>query len=60
MRKRVSCLKTFHWQLQFSLCAIAPVPVAYQMIKPLLLSSASEPSVFDILRQMEWLELIPN
>ena len=58
MRKKLSGLKSFHWQLWLSLCALALVPAVYQTIRTSLISSVGQPGAFDIIGQMEWFDLI--
>lgn len=58
MRKKISALKTFRWQLWLSLCALALIPAVYQTARTFLISSAGQPDAFDIIGQMEWFDLI--
>lgn len=58
MKKKLLELKSFHWRLWLSLCALALIPAVYQTIKTLLISSTGQPGVFDIIGQMEWFDLI--
>lgn len=58
MKARFRQLKEFHWQLFFSLCALALIPAVYQTVKTLIISSHSASDVFDIIGQMEWFDLI--
>lgn len=58
MRKRTSELKSFHWRLWLSLCALALIPAVYQTVKTFLISSGGQDGTFDIIGQMEWFDLI--
>ena len=58
MRKRMSELKSFHWRLWLSLCALALIPAVYQTVKTFLISSSGQDGTFDIIGQMEWFDLI--
>ena len=58
MRKRISELKSFHWRLWLSLCALALIPAVYQTVKTFLISSGGQDGTFDIIGQMEWFDLI--
>ena len=58
MRKKISALKTFRWQLWLSLCVLALIPAVYQTVRTFLISSAGQPDAFDIIGQMEWFDLI--
>ena len=58
MRKRISELKSFHWRLWLSLCALALIPAAYQTFKTFLISAGGQDGAFDIIGQMEWFDLI--
>ena len=58
MRKRLSGLKSFHWRLWLSLCALALIPAVYQTVKTFLISAGGQAGVFDIIGQMEWFDLI--
>lgn len=58
MRKRISELKSFHWRLWLSLCALALIPAVYQTVKTFLTSSGGQDGTFDIIGQMEWFDLI--
>lgn len=58
MRKRISELKSFHWRLWLSLCALALIPAVYQTVKTFLISAGGQNGVFDIIGQMEWFDLI--
>ena len=53
MRKRLSGLKSFHWRLWISLCALALIPAVYQTVKTFLISAGGQAGVFDIIGQME-------
>lgn len=58
MRKRISELKSFHWRLWLSLCALALIPAVYQTVKTFLISAVGQEDAFDIVGQMEWFDLI--
>ncbi len=58
MRKRISELKSFHWRLWLSLCALALIPAVYQTVKTFLISSGGQDGTFDIIGQVEWFDLI--
>lgn len=58
MRKRISELKSFHWRLWLSLCALALIPAVYQTVKTFLISAGGQDGTFDIIGQMEWFDLI--
>ena len=58
MRKRISELKSFHWRLWLSLCALALIPAVYQTVKTFLISSGGQDGAFDIIGHMEWFDLI--
>ena len=58
MRNRLSELKSFHWRLWLSLCALAFIPAIYQTVKTCLISAGGQADVFDIIGQMEWFDLI--
>lgn len=58
MRKRISELKSFHWRLWLSLCALALIPAVYQTVKTFLISLGGQDGTFDIIGQMEWFDLI--
>lgn len=58
MRKIISELKSFHWRLWLSLCALALIPAVYQTVKTFLISSGGQDGTFDIIGQMEWFDLI--
>ncbi len=58
MRKRISELKSFHWRLWLSLCALALIPAVYQTVKTFLISAGGQEGAFDIIGQMEWFDLI--
>ena len=58
MRKKAAELKSFHWRLWISLCALSLIPAIYQTVKTFLISSVGQPGVFDIIGQMEWFDLI--
>lgn len=51
-------LKSFNWRLFVALCALSLIPAIYQTIKTFIISSTSQSSVFDIIGQMEWFDLI--
>ena len=58
MRKRISELKSFHWRLWLSLCALALIPAVYQTVKTFLISAGGQNGAFDIIGHMEWFDLI--
>lgn len=58
MIKRISELKSFHWRLWLSLCALALIPAVYQTVKTFLISAGGQDGAFDIIGQMEWFDLI--
>ena len=58
MIKRISELKSFHWRLWLSLCALALIPAVYQTVKTFLISVGGQDGAFDIIGQMEWFDLI--
>ena len=58
MRKRISELKSFHFRLWLSLCALALIPAVYQTVKTFLISAGGQDGAFDIIGQMEWFDLI--
>ena len=58
MRKRISELKLFNWNLWLSLCALALIPAVYQTVKTFLISENGQSGAFDIIGQMEWFDLI--
>ena len=58
MKERFKQLKSFNWRLFASLCALALVPAIYQTVKTFIISFNSENTVFDIVGQMEWFDLI--
>lgn len=58
MRKRILELKSFHWRLWLSLCALALIPAVYQTVKTFLISAGGSSGAFNIIGQMEWFDLI--
>lgn len=58
MRKRILELKSFHWRLWLSLCALSLIPAAYQTVKTFLISAGGSSDAFNIIGQMEWFDLI--
>lgn len=58
MKKRISELKLFNWNLWLSLCALALIPAVYQTVKTFLISENGQSGAFDIIGQMEWFDLI--
>ncbi len=56
--KKFQELKTFNWRLFFALCALALIPAVYQTIKTFIISTNNQSSVFDVIGQMEWFDLI--
>ncbi|MGN1399722.1 MAG: MATE family Na+-driven efflux transporter, partial [Erysipelotrichaceae bacterium] len=58
MKERFKQLKSFNWRLFAALCALALVPAIYQTVKTFIISSNNQSSVFDIIGQMEWFDLI--
>lgn len=58
MKEKFSQLKSFNWRLFTALCALALIPAIYQTIKTCIISSNNQSTVFDIIGQMEWFDLI--
>ncbi len=58
MKEKIRQLKSFNWRLFVALCALALIPAIYQTIKTFIISSNNQSSVFDIIGQMEWFDLI--
>ncbi len=58
MKNKFSQLKSFHWRLWLSLCALALIPAVYQTVKTFLISAIGQEGAFDIIGQMEWFDLI--
>ena len=58
MKERFKQLKSFNWRLFAALCALALIPAIYQTIKTFIISSNNQSTVFDIIGQMEWFDLI--
>ena len=58
LKEKLKGLKFFEWRLFFALCALGLVPAVYQTIKTALISSVAPPSVFNVIGQMEWFDLI--
>lgn len=57
MQIKWKALKTFNWNLFFSLCLLALLPAIYQTIKTYIISTNNATSVFNIIGQMEWFDL---
>lgn len=57
MQIKWKALKTFNWNLFFSLCLLALLPAIYQTIKTYIISTNNATCVFDIIGQMEWFDL---
>ncbi len=58
MKQKIIQLKNFNWRLWLSLCALAIIPAVYRTVKTFLIASSGDSSVFDIIGQMEWFDLI--
>lgn len=58
MKEKLLQLKSFHWHLWIALCSLALIPAVYQTIRTFLISANSQSEAFDIIGQMEWLDLI--
>ncbi|MDE7438987.1 MAG: hypothetical protein K2N23_00520, partial [Clostridia bacterium] len=58
MKEKFRQLKSFNWRLFAALCALALIPAIYQTNKTFIISSNNQSSVFDIIGQMEWFDLI--
>lgn len=58
MKERLRQLKSFNWRLFAALCALALIPAVYQTIRTFIISSNHQSTVFDIVGQMEWFDLI--
>lgn len=58
MKERLIQIKKFNWRLFIALCALALIPAIYQTVKTFIISSSNQGSVFDIIGQMEWFDLI--
>lgn len=58
MIERIKQLKKFDWRLFIALCALALIPAIYQTLRTSLISSNNQNSIFNIIGQMEWFDLI--
>lgn len=58
MIERIKQLKKFDWRLFIALCALALIPAIYQALRTSLISSTNQNSIFNIIGQMEWFDLI--
>lgn len=58
LRTYLKEMKSFHWRLWLSLCALALFPAIYQTIRTFLLSNTASTDGIDIVGQMEWYDLI--
>lgn len=58
MKERFKQLKSFNWRLFVALCALSLIPAIYQTVKTFIISSNNQSTVFDIIGQMEWFDLI--
>ena len=58
MKEKFRQLKSFNWRLFAALCALALIPAIYQTVKTFIISSNNQSTVFDIIGQMEWFDLI--
>lgn len=58
LRTYLKEMKSFHWGLWLSLCALALFPAIYQTIRTFLLSNTVSTDGIDIVGQMEWYDLI--
>lgn len=58
MIERIKQLKKFDWRLFIALCALALIPAIYQTLRTSLISSTNQNSIFNIIGQMEWFDLI--
>lgn len=58
MKEHFKQLKSFNWRLFAALCALAFIPAVYQTIKTFIISANNQSSIFDIIGQMEWFDLI--
>ncbi len=58
MKEKFLQLKKFNWKLFIALCSLAFIPAVYQTIRTFIISSNSQPDVFNIIGQMEWFDLI--
>ena len=56
--ERIKQLKKFDWRLFIALCALALIPAIYQALRTSLISSTNQNSIFNIIGQMEWFDLI--
>lgn len=57
-KERLKQIKSFHWRLFAALCVWSLVPAIYQTLRTFIISTNQNRAVFDIIRQLEWFDLI--
>ena len=58
MIKNILCFKNFNYKLYFSLIFLSLFPALYQTIRTMIISISTDSSVFNIIGQLEWFDLI--
>lgn len=58
MIKNIFHLKNFNYKLYFSLIFLSLFPALYQTIRTMIISISTDSSVFNIIGQLEWFDLI--
>lgn len=58
MIKNILCFKNFNYKLYLSLIFLALFPALYQTIRTMIISISTDSSVFNVIGQLEWFDLI--
>ncbi|MEI0550189.1 hypothetical protein R4K89_07720 [Brachyspira intermedia] len=58
MIKNILCFKNFNYKLYFSLIFLSLFPALYQTIRTMIISISTDSSVFNVIGQLEWFDLI--
>ena len=58
MIKNILCFKNFNYKLYFSLIFLSLFPELYQTIRTMIISISTDSSVFNVIGQLEWFDLI--
>lgn len=58
MIKNILCFKNFNYKLYLSLIFLSLFPALYQTIRTMIISISTDSSVFNVIGQLEWFDLI--
>ena len=58
MINKIFCFKDFNYKLYFSLIFLSLFPALYQTIRTMIVSISVDSSVFNVIGQLEWFDLI--